>query len=194
MKNEKTYGERSLPRRPSHPGALLADILPDMSQTATELANELRIPQKQFESILKEEAPVTAEIAQKLGSKFGDGADIWLRMQAAYDEWAESNAIVEEEIDSIGYPTISEPHRENVSYRCPCCKCLTLHERGGYEICPVCFWEDDGQDDPYADEMSGGSNGEMSLTQARSNYAEYGAMEERFVGCVRRPKDDELPC
>src|SRR5262249_6030280 len=44
-------------------------------------------------------------------------------------------------------------------YRCPCCHCLTLHERGGYEICPVCFWEDDGQDDHDADEGRGGPNG-----------------------------------
>jgi hypothetical protein len=36
--------------------------------------------------------------------------------------------------------------------RCPCCGYLTLMERAGYEICDVCWWEDDGQDDPHADE------------------------------------------
>jgi hypothetical protein len=42
-------------------------------------------------------------------------------------------------------------------------------ERGGFEICPVCFWEDDGQDDPDADVVLGGPNGQLSLTQARNN-------------------------
>jgi hypothetical protein len=43
---------------------------------------------------------------------------------------------------------------------------LTLNERGGWEICAVCFWEDDGQDDHDADNVRGGPNGALSLTQA----------------------------
>jgi hypothetical protein len=27
--------------------------------------------------------------------------------------------------------------------QCPCCGYYTLDGRGGYDICPVCFWEDD---------------------------------------------------
>jgi Cysteine-rich CPCC len=30
---------------------------------------------------------------------------------------------------------------------CPCCGCLTLDDRRRFEICSVCFWEDDGQDE-----------------------------------------------
>jgi hypothetical protein len=37
-------------------------------------------------------------------------------------------------------------------------------------MCPVCWWEDDGQDDRDADEVRGGPNGVLSLTQARANY------------------------
>ncbi|MGW3665739.1 CPCC family cysteine-rich protein [Streptomyces sp. NPDC005141] len=36
---------------------------------------------------------------------------------------------------------------------------MTLHERGSYEICPVCLWEDGGQDDHDADRVQGGPNG-----------------------------------
>ena len=50
--------------------------------------------------------------------------------------------------------------------RCPCCRCKTLRERGGFDICEVCFWEDDGQDDHDADVVRGGPNGALSLTQA----------------------------
>ena len=37
---------------------------------------------------------------------------------------------------------------EGDRYSCPCCLYKTLSEIGGYEICPVCFWEDDGVEDP----------------------------------------------
>ncbi|MGL5487706.1 MAG: CPCC family cysteine-rich protein, partial [Shewanella sp.] len=59
--------------------------------------------------------------------------------------------------------------------RCACCGCKTLSERGGFEICAVCFWEDDGQDDDDADEVLGGPNGDLNLIQARANFQEFGA-------------------
>ncbi|WHO76586.1 MULTISPECIES: CPCC family cysteine-rich protein [Rhizobium] len=40
---------------------------------------------------------------------------------------------------------------------------------------PVCFWEDDGQDDHDAELVRGGPNGPLSLVQARLNFAESGA-------------------
>ena len=60
-------------------------------------------------------------------------------------------------------------------YACPCCGYLTLPKLGDDEICPVCFWHDDGQDDPRADEVWGGPNYSLSLTQARANFARIGA-------------------
>ena len=62
-----------------------------------------------------------------------------------------------------------------------------LQERGGDDICPVCFWEDDGQDDHDADTVRGGPNRNLSLSQGRTNYATYGACDERFLsGYVSR--------
>jgi len=55
---------------------------------------------------------------------------------------------------------------------CPCCGEKTLSESGGYEICEVCGWEDDGQDDYDADEVRGGPNGRFSLTEARKLFHE----------------------
>jgi Cysteine-rich CPCC len=78
-------------------------------------------------------------------------------------------------------------------YHCPCCGHRTLDERGGFEICPVCFWEDDGQDDHDAGEVRGGPNGALSLAQARKNFGEFGAAERRFIENVRPPKEDEKP-
>ncbi len=69
-------------------------------------------------------------------------------------------------------------------YPCPCCHYLTLSERGGYDICDVCFWEDDGQDDHDADEVRGGPNYSLSLTAARANFLRIGAAEERVLPYV----------
>ncbi len=48
--------------------------------------------------------------------------------------------------------------------------------RGVFEYCSLCHWEDDGQDDHDADQVSGGPNGDYTLTQARRNFAETLAM------------------
>ena len=82
-----------------------------------------------------------------------------------------------------------EPGRR---FQCPCCRFFTLSERGGFEICPVCFWEDDGQDDADADVVRGGPNGSLSLTRARENYRQLGACEARFTANVRAPIPEEL--
>jgi len=52
-------------------------------------------------------------------------------------------------------------------FTCPGCSYPTLLERGGYEICQICNWEDDDQDDPKADEIWEGPNGDLSLTENR---------------------------
>ena len=81
---------------------------------------------------------------------------------------------------------------EGTRYPCPCCGCRTLAERGGDELCQVCFWEDDGQDDHDADEVRGGPNSDLSLTQARRNYREFGAYERSALIHVRKPKSEEM--
>ncbi|HEV8559602.1 MAG TPA: CPCC family cysteine-rich protein [Actinophytocola sp.] len=81
----------------------------------------------------------------------------------------------------------------NGPYACPCCGYLTLDARGGHEICPVCFWEDDGQDDHDATAGRGGPNKDLSLTQARANFAAFGASAARRLGHVRPPHDGEHP-
>lgn len=51
-------------------------------------------------------------------------------------------------------------------FTCPSCGFPTLNERGGYDICNICDWEDDGQDDSHADKILGGPN-RISLTESR---------------------------
>ena len=54
-------------------------------------------------------------------------------------------------------------------YTYPGCGFPTLDSRGDYLICDVCNWEDDNQDYANADEVWGGPNYELSLTENRIN-------------------------
>ncbi|HEX6178677.1 MAG TPA: CPCC family cysteine-rich protein [Thermoanaerobaculia bacterium] len=60
---------------------------------------------------------------------------------------------------------------------CPCCSYRTLERRGDYDICPVCFWEDDGSDDP----QRYSSPNHMTLEEGRANFARYGACSPEHV-------------
>jgi hypothetical protein len=67
---------------------------------------------------------------------------------------------------------IKPPSKDGSLYACPCCAEHTLPERGAYDICGKCGWEDDGQDEHDAEEVRGGPNGNLSLTQARQYFRE----------------------
>ena len=77
---------------------------------------------------------------------------------------------------------------------CPCCGYPTLLERGAYEICTICWWEDDGQDDDNADAVRGGPNGAYSLTQARANFADHFDMYDKGngIGIVANPSPSRV--
>lgn len=75
-------------------------------------------------------------------------------------------------------------------YTCPCCGHeVFVMPPGSYDICPVCFWEDDGHQlaDPFAE---GGSNG-VSLAQAQVAFVQLGACEHRLIEHVRPALPDE---
>ncbi|WP_371876225.1 CPCC family cysteine-rich protein [Vibrio sp. HB161653] len=64
--------------------------------------------------------------------------------------------------------------------QCPCCDYFTLPEGQDYEICPICFWEDDyfGVEEP--DTESGANHG-LTIREARANFVKYGACDPRMV-------------
>ena len=68
--------KRNPDRCPSHPGAVLYDIL-------------------------AERKPVSPTVAARLGKLLGNGPEIWLRLQAGYDAWH-----AEREVDVSNIPTI----------------------------------------------------------------------------------------
>jgi hypothetical protein len=67
-------------------------------------------------------------------------------------------------------------------YTCPCCGHPTLVERGTYDWCPECGWEDDGQDDHDSHvARRGGPNGGISLDEARARYVASGRARGHHV-------------
>ncbi|WP_370980272.1 CPCC family cysteine-rich protein [Agaribacterium sp. ZY112] len=67
-----------------------------------------------------------------------------------------------------------EPEDSEPQELCPCCDFISLSTRGAYEICPVCYWEDDGQDIDELDHISANNHG-ISLRQARCNFRSFGS-------------------
>lgn len=77
-------------------------------------------------------------------------------------------------------------------YKCVCCNNYTLSEEpsGTFEICPVCYWEDDNVqcDNP---DYEGGANG-ISLKKAREKYKRMGAISTDCLEHVRKALEDEI--
>ena len=75
-------------------------------------------------------------------------------------------------------------------YPCPVCGHLTIEAQHDWDICPICFWEDDvglyGRDDVVSP-----ANRDMSLAQAQANYHRFGAVGLQFVKLVRPPTGEE---
>jgi hypothetical protein len=64
---------------------------------------------------------------------------------------------------------------------CPCCLYRTLQEQGGYDVCPVCRWEDDGQ---RALGVYSHPN-RMTLREGRANFALSGSSLLQPSGTAR---------
>jgi addiction module HigA family antidote len=71
---------------PMHPGELLREeILPALKRPKTEVAKLLGVSRPTLYDILNEEQPVTPEMALRLGKLCGNGPELWLNLQSAYD-------------------------------------------------------------------------------------------------------------
>lgn len=76
------------------------------------------------------------------------------------------------------------------AYTCPCCGYRTFSEPvGSYDICPVCFWEDDLVQLAFPD-LAGGAN-RVSLIEGQKNYALHGVCELAMKQHVREPSENE---
>lgn len=83
-----TIAKRSADRCPTHPGAMLREIvLPAMPVSKSDFAKSLGISRQALYDLLAEKQPVTPNMAVRLGIVFEQSAASWLNMQSAYDLW-----------------------------------------------------------------------------------------------------------
>ncbi|TQV88695.1 hypothetical protein FLL46_08705 [Aliikangiella coralliicola] len=77
------------------------------------------------------------------------------------------NSYIEDKLRKYGLDCAVDGEPEEVA-PCPCCDYLSISpgEKGAWEICTVCFWENGGD----------GPN-HMSLAEARRNFEEIGAID-----------------
>lgn len=71
---------------PVHPGEVLREeFLKPLGLTAYAVAAALNVPRTRVERLAREETPVTADTALRLGKYFKTSAAFWMNMQAQYD-------------------------------------------------------------------------------------------------------------
>lgn len=81
-------------RPPTHPGELLrVDILPALGVSVAAAARDLQVSRQLLHGILVGRRPVTPAMALRLGRYCGNGPELWLAMQTAYDLWHAERAI-----------------------------------------------------------------------------------------------------
>jgi addiction module HigA family antidote len=72
--------------KPMHPGEMLReDVLPALGKSKTEIARLLGVSRQTLYDILDEKQPVTPGMALRLGKLLGNGPDLWINLQRAYD-------------------------------------------------------------------------------------------------------------
>ena len=74
---------------------------------------------------------------------------------------------------------------------CPCCGYRTISERGNYDICKICWWEDDGQDNKHSERIMGGPNYGISLVMGRYNYLIYGLYDPNRTDFMERKAEEK---
>ncbi|QMU70167.1 CPCC family cysteine-rich protein [Streptacidiphilus sp. P02-A3a] len=94
--------------------------------------------------------------------------------------------------DAASTPQDNTAHADRTTpcFPCPCCGHLVLESFGSWDICPICFWEDDLTQMRWPTMPSGANS--TSLVQAQRNYRAFGACDENGRQHCRQPRLDEF--
>lgn len=72
--------------KPMHPGEMLRqDVLPALGRSKSEIARLLGISRQTLYDILDEKQPVSPAMALRIGKLLGNGPELWINLQRAYD-------------------------------------------------------------------------------------------------------------
>ena len=74
------------PKPPIHPGEILREeFMVPLELSGYALASACRVPRTRIERLAREETPVTADTALRLGRYFGTGPEFWINLQSHHD-------------------------------------------------------------------------------------------------------------
>ena len=96
-----------------HPGAIVKESLIDSTGlTVTEAARRLGVTRMTLSNLINEHSRISPEMAFRLSKFFGTTTEMWIDLQAHYDDWkinqSRNNIEVKPYKDNSGHPLVSE--------------------------------------------------------------------------------------
>ncbi|MFI4969330.1 MAG: HigA family addiction module antitoxin [Lysobacterales bacterium] len=70
---------------PIHPGYYLREILEDLGMSQAAFAGAIGVSPMRVSHIVREQRPVTADLALRFGRAFGQSPQFWINLQSSYD-------------------------------------------------------------------------------------------------------------
>lgn len=70
---------------PIHPGEYLREALEELGLTQAAFAKAIGVSPMRISHLVREERPLTADMALRLGQAFGQSPQYWLNLQASYE-------------------------------------------------------------------------------------------------------------
>jgi addiction module HigA family antidote len=99
--------EKVAARKPIHPGVIFGEeVMPELrrKRTVGEIASLLGVSRQTLHRVIVGDISISPEMAARIGKLVGNGARIWLAMQADYDAY-EATHRLEKELRKI--PTLA---------------------------------------------------------------------------------------
>jgi addiction module HigA family antidote len=72
-------------KNPVHPGALAKANLDELNLSVAAAAKAMKVTRQQLHNVMQGKSVLTPNMALRFEKAFGGSADMWLRMQVAYD-------------------------------------------------------------------------------------------------------------
>jgi antitoxin HigA-1 len=97
---------RNRTRPPVHPGVIFAEeIMPGLRErrSVSEIARLLGVSRATLHRLMAGKIAMSPDMAARVGKLVGNGAGLWLRLQAKYDEWEATRRLARE---LKGIPTL----------------------------------------------------------------------------------------
>jgi addiction module HigA family antidote len=91
--------DKAAARKPIHPGVIFGEeVMPELrrKRTVGEIADLLGVSRQTLHRVTVGDVSISPEMAARIGKLVGNGARIWLAMQADYDAWEATHRLSRE--------------------------------------------------------------------------------------------------